>query len=392
MAKKIFLAFAAVAPGLTVSELPKPDQAKSLPATAPLAKPLKVHLDRVSARNSAATFYTGKLAIGQPPQEFNVLFDTSSGHVLVPHKACKSPACREHRRYSPWKSTTAMDVNVDGSAVDKGRRFARNGLIRDGISVEFTQADLGEGTAKSVVVRDHVCMEGDQSEACVDLEVVAAIEEQDVPFRAMPNDGIVGLGLESLAAGPLLSFMKRLMEGSQNILPQFGMSFGLNGGDIYFGGQDPAVASALQWVPVDHPDGGYWQVEIKAVRVGGKTVDGCSRGCHGIIDSGTSHLGVQSYRLPMLRANLMPQLLPDAGCTGPHLEFDLGHTTLTLEATDYSDDACKAAVGPLNLEEPAFVGVYAFGESVLRRYYVAFDWEAKRVGFAPSTAPSTVVV
>merc|ERR1719203_1074933 len=159
------------------------EQAAALPAAAPLAKPLKVHLERVTARgNSAATFYTGKLAVGQPPQDLNVLFDTSSGHVLVPHKACKSPACLEHRRYSPWKSSTAMDVNIDGSAVDKGRRFARNGLIRDGVSVEFTQADLGEGMAKSVVVRDHICMEGDRSAACVDLEVVAAIDMQDVPF------------------------------------------------------------------------------------------------------------------------------------------------------------------------------------------------------------------
>merc|ERR1719502_1182357 len=116
----------------------------------PLDAPLKVHLERVSARGgSTATFYVGKLAIGQPAQEFKVLFDTSSGHVLVPHKACKSLACREHKRYSPWASTFAMDVNVNGTEVDKGHRFARHGLIRDGVSVEFTQADLGEGEAKS---------------------------------------------------------------------------------------------------------------------------------------------------------------------------------------------------------------------------------------------------
>lgn len=386
------LLFAAAVPSSEV-QVAHPEQTPALPIVAPLDKPLKVHLQRVKARgNNDATFYIGKLALGQPRQELNVLFDTSSGHVLVPHKACKSLACQEHTRYSPWKSNTAMDVNIDGSAVEKGRRFARNGLIRTGISVDFTQADLGEGTAKSVVVRENVCMEGDRGDACVDLEIVTAVDEQDVPFRAMPNDGIVGLGLESLAAGPLLSFMKRLMEGSKNVLPQFGISFGANGGDVYFGGQHPSYASAIQWLPVDHPDGGYWQVEIKSVRVGGKTIDACKRGCHGIVDSGTSHLGVQSYRLPMLRPTLVTQLVASVGCTGPTLEFDLGATVITMEAPDYSDDSCKPSIGPLNLEEPAFVGVYAFGESVLRRYYVAFDWANKKVGFAPSSSSATAVV
>jgi len=258
--------------------------------------------------------------------------------------------------------------------------------------VDFTQADLGEGTAKSVVVRDNVCMEGDKGDACVDLELVTAIEEQDIPFRAMPNDGIVGLGLESLAAGPLLSFMSRLMGESKDVLPQFGISFGPDGGDLYFGGQSPSLRSPIQWVPVDHPDGGYWQVDIKKVRVGGEVVDECRRGCHGIVDSGTSHLGVQSYRLHMLRPHLKTQFLELAGCTGPTLEFDLGTVVISLGAKDYSDEACKPAVGPLNLEEPAFVGVYAFGESVLRQYYVGFDWENKRVGFAPSSESTSAVV
>jgi len=357
-------------------------------------QPLKIHLERVKAHgDSGATFYVGKLAVGQPAQEFKVLFDTSSGHVLLPHLACKSKACIEHKRFSPGASSTAMDVNVDGTAVDKGHRFARHGLVRTGVAIDFTQADLGEGQAKTVVVRDNVCIEGDKGDACVNLETVTAVEMQDVPFRAMPNDGILGLGMQALAAGPLLNFMGVLMDGSKTVLPQFGISFGSDGGDLYLGGQHPALSSPIQWLPVNHPEGGYWQVDIKSVRVGGKTIDTCKRGCHGIIDSGTSHLGVQSYRLPLLRAAIDTQLHPTAGCGGPSLEFDLGVMVINLEAEDYSDENCKFAVGSLNLEEPAFVGVYAFGESVLRRYYAAFDWENKKVGFAPNpAAPAATVV
>jgi len=392
-----FLASVAFVGSASVADLKgesgKVDQKSLMSVSNPLQKPLKVHLERVKARgNSDATFYIGKVAIGQPPQELSVLFDTSSGHVLVPHRACKSLACRTHKQYSPARSATAADVNVDGTPVDKGHRLARNGLLRTGVSVDFTQADLGEGQAKTVVVRENVCMAGDVGNACANLEIVTAINMTDVPFVAMPNDGIVGLGLESLAAGHLLSFMTILMEESKNVLPQFGISFGLDGGDIYFGGQSPSLTSPIQWLPVDHPDGGYWQVEIKEVRVGGKVIDACKRGCHGIVDSGTSHLGVQSYRLPMLRVALVTELLPSSACIGPSLEFDLGPMAITLEAQDYVDESCKPAVGPLNLEEPAFVGVYAFGESVLRRYYAAFDMANKKVGFVPFTASSSTVV
>lgn len=369
-------------------------QGHPLPAqTNSLSVPLKVKLERVKARGeSTATFYVGRLRLGHPAQELKVLFDTSSGHVLVPHKACKSSACIEHTCYSPWASSTAVDVNVNGTQVDKGRRFARHGLVRDGVSVEFTQADLGEGEAKSVVVRDDVCMPGVEGAVCVNMETVASIDMADVPFRAMPNDGVLGLGLGSLAAGHSLSFMSILMEHTKHVPRQFGISFGPNGGEAFFGGQSPDLKSSITWLPVDHPDGGYWQVEIKSVKVGGKVVDSCSRGCHGVVDSGTSHLGVQSYRIHMLRPELVTELLPTAGCSGPALEFDLGAIVLSLEASDYSDDSCTPALGPLNLEEPAFVGVYSFGESVLRRYYAAFDWDNKKVGFAPSTTPAKSVV
>ena len=71
-------------------------------------------------------------------------------------------------------------------------------MVREGVSVDFTQTDLGEGRAEAVVVRDDVCIEGDKGNTCLNIELVASIKMADVPFRAMPNDGILGLGLASL--------------------------------------------------------------------------------------------------------------------------------------------------------------------------------------------------
>lgn len=389
-------ALAALAPCLVAADLGaalrKSAAARApaaLPADAPLSSAVVIPLRRVGPRHhqgaAGASFYVGTVSVGHPSQELQVLFDTSSGHVLLPHRACKSAACIEHRRYSPWESSTAMDMNWNGSQVQPGHRVAQGAVRRDGATLGYTQSDLGEGDAKAVLVRDSLCVgSGAGGRACVDLGMLAALSLQDVPFRAMPNDGIVGLGLESLASGAICSFFGRLLEGSRNVLPQFGIAFGAESGELHLGGHDATRLSApLQWFPVAHPQDGYWQVAVRAVRVGNVTVDDCRRGCHGIVDTGVSRLGVQASNLPRLRAALTSALSRRGGCQGPALTFDLGGMALTLRPQDYTDSDCVPQLGPLSLEEPQFTGVYTFGETVLRRYYAAFDWEKRALGFAP---------
>jgi len=278
-----------------------------------------------------------------------------------------------------------MDVNITGELVQQGHRFAHSGGMRQGVIIGFTQSDLGQGDAHAVFVRDHICMGSNAGgESCVDMALTVATKLQDVPFRAMPNDGIVGLSLGGLATGPLCSFLGRLLEGSEAMLPQFGISFGAENGEIHFGGHDATrFADPLRWFPVDHPESGYWQVAILAVRVGNTTIDSCQRGCHGIVDTGASRLGVQASHLPKLRAALASSMTNSGSCQGPELALDLGGFMLTLQPEDYTDAQCAPQLGPLDLEEPEFAGVYALGETVLRRYYAAFDWGALRIGFAP---------
>merc|ERR1711972_926116 len=103
-----------------------------------------------------------------------------------------------------------------------------------------------------------------------------------------------------------------------------GISLSSDGGEIFFGGHDPALAEPIQWLPVDHPEQGLWQVAIHSVRVGNRTVDTCSKGCHGVLDTTASRLGVQEPMLPNLRAALGASLAPDGKCLGQSLVFDLG--------------------------------------------------------------------
>mmetsp|Transcript_45187 Transcript_45187/g.104725 ORF Transcript_45187/g.104725 Transcript_45187/m.104725 type:complete len:417 (+) Transcript_45187:113-1363(+) len=365
--------------------------APPLPFQAPLNGPLVIPLAHVSESVPTATgniessFYLGTLSVGHPLQKLKVMFDTASGSVIVPHRACKSEACLSHKRYSPWESVTAMDVRSDGEPVVNNTRFAPGNSMRDGAMIGFTHADLGEGNVHAVLVRDGVCLSNGVGESCVDMSVLAAVQLDDTPFKDMPSDAIVGLGLESLTLTPLCSFLGRLFEGSSNVVPMFGMALHPLGGELYLGGYNAArTAAPVTWLPIDHPEAGYWQVALQAVRVGNRTVDACASGCHAVVDTAASRLGVQASRLPSLQAALTTMAGPRGACFGPELHFDLGDITITLQPEDYTDDICKTQLGNLALEEPEFVGVYTFGEKVLRRYYAAFDWEKKRVGFAPA--------
>merc|ERR1719240_672533 len=118
--------------------------------------PVVVQLRRVNARHTSkaavaadSTFYVGNISVGTPAQHLEVIFDTASGHILLPHKACKSAACLEHHHYSPWASSSAMDVNNDGAPVQKfvrkGQRLATVPVNRSFAELQFTQSDLGEG-------------------------------------------------------------------------------------------------------------------------------------------------------------------------------------------------------------------------------------------------------
>lgn len=358
-----------------------------LPAGAPLRGHVVVPLTRAASLkpDDEASFYVGEISIGQPQQKLKVVFDTSSGHVLLPHRACKSLSCRLHNRYSPWESATSMDISAEGQPVRPDQRLVTGNVSREGVMVEFEQADLGSGVVQSVVVRDHVCIGSEEaSRACVDMAVLAAYKMSPLPFQHMPSDGIVGLGLAALASSPLCSFVDRLMDGLTNALPQFGLAFGPEKGELHIGGHDlTRLASPLQWFPVDHPEVGFWQVAIQNVKVGNVTVDACQKGCHGVIDSSVYRLGVQSSKMPALTFALKSVIQTDSGCAGPDITFDLGGMSLTLHAHDYTGRNCKPLLGELDLDEPEFVGVYALGSAIMHHYYAAFDWEGLKVGFAP---------
>lgn len=124
--------------------------AKEIIRSGPLSVPLKrqeipLHSSGGVVQHKSA--YYGQISIGGPQSQlFEVVFDTGSGHLVLPSTMCRSQTCLEHRRYKRKASLLAEDIDVDGTPVQPGQ-------MRDQITVSF-----GTGEVTGVFVRDRMCL------------------------------------------------------------------------------------------------------------------------------------------------------------------------------------------------------------------------------------------
>eukprot|EP00928_Gymnodinium_smaydae_P054587 TRINITY_DN38331_c0_g1_i1.p1 TRINITY_DN38331_c0_g1~~TRINITY_DN38331_c0_g1_i1.p1 ORF type:complete len:690 (-),score=156.08 TRINITY_DN38331_c0_g1_i1:39-2108(-) len=392
-------------------------------AQAPPA-PFRLRLQRHAARGSSRRWsYVGRVDLGAPvPQPLLVSLDTASGNLIVPSWGCKSRACLEHRRYCDAASDSAVAIDVEGKRAPS--RFDS----RDTAEIGISTLDFGDGRVHGELVQEAVCLgkvmnasaaTSTADPACVRLGIISS-RLPEVPFGAMPQDGILGLGRGSLAVGKTFGFLAHL--GFSGMQAQFSLYFSKQWGEATFGEHQASrlasgprgEAGTLAWVPVpeEHRADGYWEVRIRSIRVGNRTLDLCpSTGCRGIVDSGSTRLGIHESRLASLREALglgktaaalaVPGGDADSearalsACNVPDLSFELAGaggvtvTTLTLTSEDISGaSGCDDGLTPLQLPEE-FGDVLILGEPLLRRYYTVFSWEpVPQIGFGLAAAPS----
>lgn len=389
---------------------------------------------------SHKTSYSGLITVGKPAQEFRVVFDTGSGHVVFPSVECKSQTCLVHRRYNMSASQSAVPVNVDGTTVPEGD-------LSDRVTIGY-----GTGQIEGEFVRDEVCLgavddsqalvDSKRPQACQELQVVMAVEMSKQPFKNFGFDGILGLALGSLSLSKNFSFFDMFSDGGKAQSPHFSvfLTDGEDGdeSEIAFGGYNPTKllgynptnpTNAISWAPIINPDLGYWQLELLAVRVDGKTLDVCQDGtCRGVMDTGTSHLGIPSPHNELLGELLLQPAAGVSDCRyvkAPVLEFEFRGFNMTLYAEDYMrklplaegvqvgsvkgvsldeqpqaaastapstatgepNYQCRPRLMPVNLPAPLGPKLFILGEPVLHRYYTIFDWKGPQVGFALANKP-----
>jgi len=371
-----------------------------------LSVPLKKQYVPVSRNGTTVAFktaYFGEVMLGNPKQTFTVVFDTGSGNLIIPSSGCTSETCAKHRRFDRTASTTSVDIEHLGTPISPGAK------TRGQVSVTF-----GTGQVVGEFIEEEACLGTMESPLCFKLRVVMATQMTPEPFGLFDFDGVLGLGLTALTLNAGFSFFGQLAEQRPAMRPVFAVFLARSedeGGNwITFGGHDPERAeSQVQWTSVAKEHFGYWQVQIRSVRVGGATVEECEDGtCRAILDTGTSLLGVPRMAARNIHKMLIRPLPEDviAASGGsdqvdcrkvpsPDLEFDLGDGILvTLSGEDHSRPApvfagqnrsqpfCRSLLLPVDLEAPVGPKIFIWGEPVLRKYYTIYDWGAKRVGFA----------
>lgn len=354
------------------------------------------------------TAYFGKIFVGEVTQQaFTVVFDTGSGHLILPSVKCEEEACLGKQRYDAGASSSAMAVSRSGEFTE----------ITDGKREHLT-VTFGIGSVTGELISESVCVldpakHGRQAEGCTSrLPMLMATSMTKDPFKSFKFDGVLGLGLSPLSLKEDFNFFGAMAgQNAGSFERKFGIFLSIDPrtpSEISFGGYDREhCASPMHWTPVSRPELGYWQISIKSVRIGDQALPFCDAGdCKAIMDTGTSLLGVPRSELRALHKSLaraLPAHHAEVDCRqhpGPPIAFDLGGFSVELTAADYSRmgpasmlvagggpkerrDFCRASLLPVDLgKSPLGSKVFVFGEPVLRRYYTVFDVGEKQMGFA----------
>lgn len=329
-------------------------------------------------RSIHSSEYYGNIAIGSPPQIFNVVFDTGSGNLLIPSIECTDEACVSHNRYSSSNSSTATEM-----AFADGNTPANENSERDVVTITF-----GTGEISGMFVRDDVCL----GSICTKAMIVTATNESEEPFNRVPFDGVFGLSLPQMSEGANFNVLDCFIKEKALDKNLFSVYLGDDNAEITFGAyKKEYMAEDLFWVPISRP--GYWQVEIADISIGGKGMNLCSSGgCQVAVDTGTSLMAGPSNIVHKLIDLLQVKSDCSNFATLPKLGFLVGDRELTLDPEDYvsrMDDRCSLALMTLNVPPPKGP-LFIFGDPFLKKYYTVYDREHVKVGFAKAKLPEQV--
>ena len=203
------------------------------------------------------------MEVGNPPQTFNLNFDTGSADIWFPTLSCKSPACTAHTRYNASASST----------------YRKDGRLWD-----ITYGDGSE--ANGILASDMVNVGGIQVRQTIGLAT-----NESVDFETSPEDGLFGLGFRSIQSVPgVKTFMDNAIAANavtlpvvSAYLPSVRRNGGKDGHYIFGAIDDTKFQGNLTYVPVTKR--GYWQISIEDVSFNGKSLNHTTQG---IIDTGTT--------------------------------------------------------------------------------------------------------
>ncbi|XP_076028190.1 pepsin A-like [Genypterus blacodes] len=310
--------------------------------------------------NDADLAYYGVISIGTPPQSFKVVFDTGSSNLWVPSIYCGSPACENHARFYPSRSST---FRYSGTPLD----------IR-----------YGTGSMTGVLSYDTVTVGG-----LAVRNQVFGLSQTEAPFmQYMRADGILGLAYPRLAASSAMPVFDNMMkEGlvNQDLFSVYLSSNSQSGSVVTFGGIDPNhYYGSITWIPLSNQL--YWQITVDSITANGQVVS-CNGGCQAIVDTGTSLIvGPQTdiaYMNSMLGAsNQNGDYVVNCNSIDqmPDLSINIHGHAFTLPASAYVRQSqhygCRTGFSA------GGDSLWILGDVFIRQYFSVFNRAQNMVGLA----------
>ncbi|KAI6240585.1 Eukaryotic aspartyl protease [Aphelenchoides fujianensis] len=312
--------------------------------------------------------YRGRMTLGTPPQEFNVVFDTGSSILWVPQKGCYSSgplakACRSNRGvYDPRRSRTSHPTNQRFQV-----RYGTGSVVG-----KYWQDILAFGSARGKQMR-------------MKRPITFGVGEQ----MQFSDEGILGLG-SSLPDDGGSSVMHEAYR--QGILdnPIFttymkkcgGSGSCEDGGVITIGAEDRKHCGAVEkWVPVDRGVP-YWQFTVSSMKMGGGRLN---QPFKAITDSGTSLIVAPAQVVQQLARMVGAQRI-QGGFVVPcnanvALTLVINGKALTIPSAQMllsggGGNYCQLALGEGDDD------LWILGDPLTRAFCNVHNFKTRQVGFA----------
>lgn len=325
-------------------------------------------VNKIVINNFEDAQYYGWINAGTPPQKLRVVYDTGSSNLWL--NVQTGILEYEHYHYDDKKSST----------------YVKNGTT---FNIRY-----GSGPVSGYYSADTINLGGidlvDYTFAEVDNT-----EGLGVGWYLGHFDGICGMGWDGISVDGVVTPVRALVNSHKLQENAFAFYLGSGGasGELVLGGVDPAhYTGAFTYVPViEAAPGvwGYWELAMSDVKVGGASVTTARKA---IVDSGTSLLACPSSDMKTIAAAVGAtavwpfnrEYMVNCTTPGPDVVFEISGASYTLKKADYVlNEAGECLLAFTGLDVPAPAGpLYILGDVFMRSYYVKFDVDNRRLGFA----------
>mmetsp|Transcript_18969 Transcript_18969/g.41048 ORF Transcript_18969/g.41048 Transcript_18969/m.41048 type:complete len:431 (+) Transcript_18969:60-1352(+) len=331
--------------------------------------------ENVIIKDYANAQYYGTVHIGEPQQEFTVIWDTGSSDLWVPRVGCQN--CGYCNPFT--ENTSVCKDKYDSS---KSKDYEEDGS-------EFN-IQYGSGSVTGTFSKDTVTLAQDIAVKHQKFAEVNNALGMGIGYVMGKFDGILGLGFDTIAIGGSTVFGSAIEQGLVKD-PVFAFFLGDEGdGELTLGGYDESKFTGdLHYVGLQKAT--YWQIKLDGVTMG----DYSTSDTNCIIDSGTSLLVGPKAEVSKLAAKVGATQTPMGQYTIDCAKVEgLPDVSFTIDGKDYvlagkdtviqSSGLCLFAFMGMDLPEGA--PKWILGDVFMRSYYTVFDQGNKRLGFAPVKA------